>query len=91
MKENTPGYMYYQPNIFNFDDPLKQKEKKSRIRETPTLSTDADSRTDTNLKGLHDLSIKKSCIQETKNLSTDADSRTDTNLKRLHDLSFFLN
>ena len=30
--------------------------KKSRIRETPTLSTDADSRTDTNLKKLRDLS-----------------------------------
>ena len=30
--------------------------KKSRIRETPTLSTDADNRTDTNLKRLHDLS-----------------------------------
>ena len=32
--------------------------KKSRIRETPTLSTDADSRADKNLKGLHDLSKK---------------------------------
>ena len=32
-------------------------KKKSRIRETPTLSTDADSRTDTNLKRLRDLSI----------------------------------
>ena len=30
--------------------------KKSRIRETPTLSTNADSRTDTNLKRLRDLS-----------------------------------
>ena len=30
--------------------------KKSRIRGTPTLSTDADSRTDTNLKRLRDLS-----------------------------------
>ena len=30
-------------------------KKKSRIRETPTLSTDADSRTDTNLKRLRDL------------------------------------
>ena len=30
--------------------------EKSRIRETPTLSTDADSRTDTNLKRLRDLS-----------------------------------
>ena len=34
--------------------------KKSRIRETPTLSTNADSRTDTNLKKLRDLSLKKS-------------------------------
>ena len=33
--------------------------KKSRIRETPTLSTDADSRTDTNLKRLRDLSLTK--------------------------------
>ena len=33
--------------------------EKSRIRETPTLSTDADNRTDTNLKRLHDLSLKK--------------------------------
>ena len=31
--------------------------KKSRIRETPTLLTDADSRTNTNFKRLHDLSI----------------------------------
>ena len=31
--------------------------KKSRIRETTTLSTDADSRTNTNLKRLRDLSI----------------------------------
>ena len=34
-------------------------KKKSRIRETPTLSTAADNRTDTNLKRLHDLSLKK--------------------------------
>ena len=33
---------------------------KSRIRETPTLSTDADSRTNTNLKRLRDLSKKNS-------------------------------
>ena len=31
-------------------------KKKYRIRETPTLLTDADSRTDTNFKMLHDLS-----------------------------------
>ena len=33
------------------------KKEKSRIRETPTLSTDADSRTDTNMKRLRDLSF----------------------------------
>ena len=33
--------------------------KKSRIRETPTLSTDADSRTDTILERLRDLSLYK--------------------------------
>ena len=33
--------------------------KKSRIRETKNLSTDADSRTNTNLKWLRDLSKKK--------------------------------
>ena len=33
--------------------------KKSRIWETPTLSTDADSRTKTILERLHDLSAKK--------------------------------
>ena len=31
--------------------------KKYRIRETPTLLTDADSRTDSNLKRLRDLSF----------------------------------
>ena len=39
-------FNYQKVNIIN----------KSRIRETPTLSTDADSRTDTNLKRLRDLS-----------------------------------
>ena len=33
--------------------------EKSRIQETPTLSTDADSRNDTNLKRLRDLSFLK--------------------------------
>ena len=33
-------------------------KKKSRIRETPTLSTDADSRTDTILERLRDLPIR---------------------------------
>ena len=37
--------------------PLSATEK-SRIRETPTLSTAADSKTDTNLKRLRDLSKK---------------------------------
>ena len=39
---------------------------KSRIRETPTLSTDADSRTDTNLKRSRDLS-KKNLKKSKKN------------------------
>ena len=34
-------------------------QKKSRIRETKNLSTDADSRTDTILERLRDSSIKK--------------------------------
>ena len=38
---------------------LRHIKKKSRIRETPTLLTDADSRTDANLKRLRDLSLKK--------------------------------
>ena len=37
-----------------FEVNILKAYKKSRIRETPTLSTDADSRTDTNLKRLHD-------------------------------------
>ena len=36
---------------------LRNKYKKSRIRETKNLSTDADSRTHTIFKRLHDLSI----------------------------------
>ena len=35
------------------------KKEKSRIRETLNLSTDADSRTDTNFESLRDLSRKK--------------------------------
>ena len=42
--------------------------KKSRIRETPTLSTDADSRTDTNLKRLRNLSLTKKIKKFKKNL-----------------------
>ena len=41
---------------------LEHGEKKSRIWETPTLSPDADSRTDTNLKRLRDVSLKKKHI-----------------------------
>ena len=37
----------------------KREEKKSRIRETSNLSTDADRRTDTILERLRDLSKKK--------------------------------
>ena len=40
--------------------------KKSRIRETPTLLTDKDSRTDTNLKRSRDLS-KKNLKKSKKN------------------------
>ena len=36
---------------------LEEKEKKSHIQDTPTLSTDADSRTNTILERLHDLPI----------------------------------
>ena len=38
---------------------MSSYKKKSRIRETPTLSTDADRRTDTNLKRLRNFSPKK--------------------------------
>ena len=38
---------------------IEIKTKKSRIRETPTLLTNADSRTDTILERLRDLSLKK--------------------------------
>ena len=48
------------------------QQQKSRIRETPTLSTNADSRTDTNLKRLHDLSflkkLKKNKIKKNERL-----------------------
>ena len=36
---------------------VEMQFKKSRIRETSNLSTDADRRTDTNLKRLRDLSL----------------------------------
>ena len=45
------------PFCFSFSWKDLKKKKKSRIRETSTLSTDADSRTDTNLKRLCDLSL----------------------------------
>ena len=37
---------------------FKKTQEKSRIREKPNLLTDADRRTDTNLKRLCDLSFK---------------------------------
>ena len=40
------------------------KGKISGIWETPTLSTDADSRTDANLKRLHNLSFKKNAVKK---------------------------
>ena len=58
------------------------KRKKSRLRETLNLSTDADSRTDTILERLHDLSQKKSRTRDTPTLSTDAYSRTDLSRKK---------
>ena len=36
----------------------EDRQEKSRIRETPTLSTNADSRTDTILEKLRDLPIR---------------------------------
>ena len=52
LKEN------FKLSLLTFNDVILKK-KKSRIRETPTLSTDADSRTITNLKRLRNLSKKK--------------------------------
>ena len=45
---------------------VENNRKKSRIRETPTLSLVADSRTDTNLKRLCDLSQEKKEKKEKK-------------------------
>ena len=42
-------FMFELPQALSISETVK---KKSRIRETPTLSTDADSRTNTNLKRL---------------------------------------
>ena len=47
-------YVQYGFVILYLLEKILQEKKKSRIRETPTLSTDADSRTDTNLKRLRD-------------------------------------
>ena len=47
--------------------PCKKLTQKSRVRETPTLSTDADSRTDTNLKRLRDLSERRKKIAVKRN------------------------
>ena len=45
--------MIYNPNLYFFQLYIVQK---FRIRETPTLSTYADSRTNSNLKRLYDIS-----------------------------------
>ena len=45
--------------LHHFVNSCLLKKKKIHIWETPTLSTDADSRTSTNLKRLHDLSQKE--------------------------------
>ena len=49
------------PDFFRIPSPAK---KKSRILETPTLSTDRDSRTDTILERLRDLSLKEKKEEE---------------------------
>ena len=46
-------------------------KEKSRIQETPTLLTDADSRIDTNLKRSHDLSNKIQKYKKKFKLSVD--------------------
>ena len=52
-------YMFYY-SLPGIEMQFRQLSKiKSRIRETPTISTNADSRTDTNLKRLRDLCQKK--------------------------------
>ena len=48
---------YFEINMWFQRLNIASMAKKSRIRETPTLSTDADSRADTNLKRLRDLSL----------------------------------
>ena len=45
------------PKIDKENQKRPKNVKKSRIQETPTLSTDADSRTNTHLKRLNDLYI----------------------------------
>ena len=50
--KKCPGLQYFDFKI------LYLILKKSRIRETPTLSTDADSRTDTILENLHDFFLR---------------------------------
>ena len=52
---------YYFPTLAHW--PLYE-HKKSRIRETPTLSTDAASRTNTNLKRLRDLPSRKNLVKK---------------------------
>ena len=50
--------------IADFPPAKGNHHKTYRIQETPTLSTDADSRTDTYLERLRDLSQKKKKIVE---------------------------
>ena len=61
-KSNSVKNKTSHKTIFKKNKILPQKSKvfdqKSRIWETPTLSTNADSITDTNLKRLRDLSKK---------------------------------
>ena len=50
----------------SLEGPSSNLKKKSRIRETKNLSTDADSRTDTILERLQDLSKKKKTKKKIK-------------------------
>ena len=72
-------------NVVNHQETEMSKfqilSKKSRIRETENLSTDADSRTDTIFERLHDLSKK-----EEKNGAVDVSTcpRVHASTQRLH-------
>ena len=52
-------FLYVEPILFQIIEQNLSYKKKSRIRETSNLSTDADRRTDTILESLRDLSRKK--------------------------------